>query len=81
MSHKLVKPDKSEVFKIQRPMASSFSTSLILIYNKSRSVYAQIPMTQEIAKMMGTGYKIYVKGHVDNAGILQIEEKVSPQKW
>lgn len=81
MSHKLVKPDKSEVFKIQRPMASSFSTSLILIYNKSRSVYAQIPMTQEIAKMMGTDYKIYVKGHVDSAGILQIEEKVSPQKW
>ena len=77
MSHKLVKPYKSEVFKIQRPMASSFSTSLILIYNKSRSVYAQVPMTQEIAKMMGTDYKIYVKGHIDNSGILQIDSKVN----
>lgn len=70
---------KSEIFKVQKPIGTIGGP--ILIYNESRSIFSQIPMTQEIAKYMGTDYKIYVKGYVDDKGILQIEEKVKPQGW
>lgn len=70
--------NKSEIFKIQRPVSNS---SLLLIYNKDRSICSQIPITQEVAKLMATSYKIYVRGYVNNDGILQIEEKVSQQRW
>ena len=70
----------SEIFKIQRPIAGT-GGNILLIYNKSRSVYKQFPITQEIAKYMGTSYKIYVKGYIDSDGILQIEQKVGAQRW
>lgn len=70
---------KSDIFKVQKPIGVTGGP--ILIYNESRSIFSQIPMTQEIAKYMGTDYKIYVKGYIDDKGILQIEEKVKPQGW
>ena len=70
---------KSDIFKVQKPIG--VTSGPILIYNESGSIFSQIPVTQEIAKYMGTDYKIYVKGYVDDKGILQIEEKVKPQEW
>lgn len=70
---------KSDIFKVQKPIG--VTSGPILIYNESRSIFSQIPMTQEIAKYMGIDYKIYVKGYVDDKGVLQIEEKVKPQEW
>ena len=70
---------KLEIFKIQRPIASS--SQILLIYNEDRSVYGNLPMSQELAGLMGTDYKIYVKGYVDDEGMLYIEEKVEPQLW
>lgn len=69
---------KTEIFKVQKPINTS---GPVLIYNKSRSIFSQIAITQEIAKYMGTDFKIYVRGHVDDDGILQIEEKVPNQRW
>lgn len=72
---------KKEVFKIQRPIINHKPSQVILIYNKRKSVYGEITITQEIAKLMGTEMKIYVKGYVDSQGIFQIEEKVTPKRW
>ena len=69
----------SEIFKLQRPMGMTGGP--ILIYNRNRSIFSQIPITQEIAKYMGISYKIYVKGYIDSDGILQINEKVGAQRW
>ncbi len=69
---------KTEIFKVQRPLNGS---GLILIYNKSRSVFSQIGITQELAKFMGTSYKIYVEGYIDSQGMLQITQKVNQQRW
>lgn len=67
-----------DVFKIQRPMGGP---GPVLIYNKDHSVFAQTPMTPEIAKVMGTDYKSYVKASISEDGILQISEKLSWQPW
>lgn len=79
---KLVKDNKNktEIFKVQRPIGGS-PLEPILVYNKSRSVFGQMPMTQEIAKYMGTSYKIYVTGYVDEKGYLHIEDKAKSQNW
>lgn len=75
------KAEKSGVFKIQRPLGMFGGPVLVLIYNQSRSVYGQFPMSQELAKLMGTDYKIYVKGYIDNSGMLQVIEKIEPKNW
>ena len=71
---------KSEIFKIQRPMASSLGEPY-LIYNESRSVFSQMEPTQELVKLMGGAWKIHVKAYVDSDGILQIEDVVKEQRW
>lgn len=67
-----------DVFKIQRPMGGP---GPVLIYNKDHSVYAMTPMTPEIAKVMETDYKSYVKASISEDGILQVVEKLSWQPW
>lgn len=58
---------KTEVFKIQRPMASSVPGMTVgLIYNKSRSKQFQMVLGADILKMMGSNYKIYVNGTIEN---------------
>ena len=75
------RPQEVQIFKVQRPICSSESNAPILIYNKDRSIYYQMPISQEIAKFMGTSYRIYIKGYINNDGILQIIEKVGNQPW
>lgn len=72
---------KSEIFKIQKPMYSSISNAPYIVYNKSRSFYGEVEATPELSTLMGLSYKIYVKGYVNNDGILNIDYKVPKQKW
>lgn len=74
-------PQETQIFKVQRPICSSENDTPILIYNKDRSIYHQMPISQEMAKFIGTSYKIYVKGYINSEGILQIVEKVGNQPW
>ncbi len=74
--------NKFEIFKVQRPMSqSSGLEELALVYNKSRSQYGQLPMTQELKDLMGKDYKIYVTGKIAKDGTLQIKEKAPSQRW
>lgn len=74
-------PQETQIFKVQRPICSSTNDMPVLIYNKDRSIYSQIPFSQEIAKFMGTDYKIYVRGNINENGIFNIVEKVGNQPW
>ena len=71
---------KSEIFKIQRPMASSLGEPY-LIYNQSRSIFSQMEPTQELVKLMDGAWKVYVKASGDNEGILQIEDNAKEKRW
>jgi hypothetical protein len=68
---------KRRIFKIQRDIGGE----MCLVYDKSREYGGQIPMTDELAAMMGDDAKIYVKGHIAEDGLLLINGKTRPQEW
>lgn len=72
---------KFEIFKIQRPLGMIGTSVLVLVYNYDRSIYGQFPMSQELAKLMGADFKIYVKGYIDNSDMLQVVEKTTSRNW
>lgn len=57
-----------EVFKLQRPLASSHPNPPCLIYNESRSIYQHMPFSDELKQMFGTDEKLYFKGKVKVTG-------------
>lgn len=69
-----------QIFKIQKPINSSVNSSLLLIYNEDYSIYSEMNITQELAKLLGTNLKIYVLAKIED-GILCIKEKVENQIW
>lgn len=76
-----VSKKKFEIFKIQRPLVMIGTSVLVLVYNYDRSIYGQFPMSQELAKLMGTDFKIYVKGYIDSSDMLQVVEKTTSRNW
>lgn len=72
---------KQEVFKIQVPLHSSEENPPLLVYNRSRSVYFQLDMTDELRALTTGKAKIYVLGYIDGNQIFQIMNKVKDQRW
>lgn len=72
---------KQEVFKIQVPLHSSEENPPLLVYNRSRSVYFQLDMTDELKALTAGKAKIYVLGYIDRNQIFQIINKVKDQRW
>lgn len=72
---------KQEVFKIQVPLHSSEENPPLLVYNRSRSIYFQLDMTDELRKLTAGKAKIYVLGYIDEKQIFQIEHKMRDQRW
>lgn len=56
---------KQEVFKIQVPLFSSEENPQLLVYNRSRSIYFQLDMTDDLKGLIGEKAKIYVLGYID----------------
>ena len=71
------------MIKIQKPIHSSSPDILCLvyIYNRDRSAYGEIPLTPELDALMGSAYKIYVKGQMNEDGFLEISHKITRQRW
>lgn len=46
------------IVKVQVPMATN-TTPTVLIYNKSRTVEAELPITEDLKKKMGNSFKLY----------------------
>lgn len=73
-----LKTTNEDVFKVQRPMGGP---GPVLVYNRSRDVYAQMPLTPDLAAAMGNQYKIYVRAYINSDGVLQIIEHLGWQPW
>lgn len=72
---------KQEVFKIQVPLHSSEENPPLLVYNRSRSIYFQLGMTDELRALTAGKAKVYVLGYIDENQIFQIINKVKDQRW
>lgn len=72
---------KQEVFKVQVPLHSSEPNPPVLVYNRSRSIYFTLGMTEQIKQLCGNKYKIYVLGYIDDNDVFQIISKVKEQRW
>ena len=70
-----------EVFKIQVPLHSSEENTPLLIYNRSRSIFFQMNITEGLQELIGDDSKIYVLGYIDGNNVFQIIRKVESQRW
>jgi len=76
--------DSREIFKLQRPLATSEPIPQVLIYNETRSVTGQIPTTPALEGLFEGEYKIFVWGTVigtDQGLRLGIEELIPEHLW
>lgn len=68
------------IFKIQRSLFSSGDATM-LIYNRSRSVMSQLPLSVEVEKLLNGDLKGYFDGEIDCGGLLHIKRRVPNQNW
>lgn len=75
-----IEKDKSiEIFKIQKPLFGNLENALI--YNEDKSILTMLPFVDLQSLFNEDDMKIYVKGFLDEKGILQILEKTEEQEW
>lgn len=72
---------KQEVFKIQVPLHSSEENPPLLVYNRSRSIYFQLGVTDELRALIAGKAKVYVLGYIGEKQIFQIIRKIKDQRW
>lgn len=69
------------IVKIQRPLMSSEPEPKVLVYNRGRSFYAQLPFTSAIAALFDDGsLKVYHRAKVKGSTLL-IGERVKDQDF
>lgn len=66
-------PHKEDIFKIQSPIGGP---GPVLIYNKSREVFAQTSMTPELIRILNGKPKAYVRAFISEDGIFTIISKL-----
>lgn len=69
-----------ETFKLQRPLFTTGEQEC-LVYNEDHSFQGLIPLTDELLAIFDHSHKIYIEGHVDDKGILHIEDVTEWQDW
>ena len=70
------------IVKIQRPIMTNGDTPMVLIYNRSRSVNTQWPLSDELNQLFSEGeYKAYFRADLDTDGKLYIGKKIGPQSF
>lgn len=75
-----IEKDKTiEIFKIQKPLFGNLENGLI--YNEDRSILIMRPFVELQSLFTEDEMKIYVKGFLNEKGILQILEKTEEQEW
>lgn len=72
---------KSQVFKLQLPVASSHGViPEMLVYNENRSIKVHIPVTEEIKTLFKGRFKIFALASVKGKD-LEIENLVKDPGW
>lgn len=68
------------IVKIQRSIFPP-EASTMLIYDKKRSVEGQLPLTDEVKKLLAGDLKGYFQARLDSTGLLHIQKRVADQEW
>jgi hypothetical protein len=63
------------IVKVQRSLQPVPDKS-VLVYNKSRSVLGQLPMTPKILALFGDRLKFYCRAKIDKEGVVELAEEV-----
>lgn len=67
------------IFKLQRALYPTDGD--VLVYNKDRSYFGQIPMTPELNALFGDRIKVFVTGEVNDNGNLMKTMPCEDQPW
>ena len=70
---------KKFIIKAQRSLAPE--TNTILIYDKKRRFFQELPDEGGISEIMGVQLKVYLLVHIDSKGILHIHKQIKEQNW
>lgn len=68
------------ILKVQLPLLTTEKLNTVLVYNKSRSVMAQLPEPKGLRKAMKGEPKAFFKGHTKD-GFIYLDEITSWQDW
>lgn len=70
------------VIKVQLPVTTNEKEPLMLVYNKDRSFFRQMPITSEIKEKMGCSYKKYFMARIRaKNGKMKLLKEVRPREW
>lgn len=69
------------IVKVQVSLMTTAAERQCLIYNRSRSVIGELPLTEEIATVMADRPKAYFEAKLDDDGVVQLGREVPAQRW
>jgi hypothetical protein len=75
------KPLPKTIVKVQLPLVHSTEIPLALIYNKDRSVFCQVAVTEPLIARMGRKAKAYFNAMIDSRGNIEIDDRAPDQDW
>jgi hypothetical protein len=66
------------IVKVQRSISPP---GLMMVYGENRRVLFHGPLSPEVAELLGTRPKTYVRGRLDGDGTFIFEQEVDDQSW
>lgn len=69
------------IVKVQQSIATTAPEPMCLVYNKSRSVMGEFPLTPEIAKALNGRPKAYFRALVGKDGAVSLDQEMGEQPW
>ena len=69
------------IFKLQRSILSNTENETVIVYDRKREYFGELPMNLALSLIMGIDLKCYVSGFIDENGALQIYKRVRDRKW
>lgn len=66
------------IVKVQRSLSPA---GMMLVYGKDQRVLYHGPLSPEVAELLGSRPKTYVRGRLDGDGAFVFEQEVDDQPW
>jgi len=73
-------PARDMIVKVQIPIGGD-DHGQFLVYDEARTIYQEMPMPDELRKMMGGEAKAFFHAHVSAVGFLTIARRARWQDW
>lgn len=71
---------KRQIFKLQRSLYTTEPLPQLMLYNRDRTVVAQVDLLPDVLTLFGDKHKIFVRGYVYE-GKLHVDEVVGDCSW